>query len=99
MFQDDDGPGGAGQSYLRMIGVLDSVSAERINHRARPQLHGAFRPRGGPRIGSRFCPDVVEATVSNFSPTWQGYPGGYGNGPVVGGTRRPFITLAVVCRT
>ena len=50
---EDDGPGGNGQSYLRVIGTLDQRDSERINHVARPQLAGAFRPRGGPRVGSR----------------------------------------------
>ena len=53
VLQEDDGPGGNGQSYLRVIGTLDQRDSERINHVARPQLAGAFRPRGGPRVGSR----------------------------------------------
>ena len=86
VFAEDPGPNM--QSYLRMIGTLDKRDAERLNHVARPQLAGAFRPRGGPRIGSRFCPDVVSATVSNFSPQYNNAnPPNYGFClPVQGGT-------------
>ena len=98
VFQYDYGPGGNGQAYFRMIGTLDPRDAERINHIARPQLMGAFRPRGGPRVGSRFCPDIVEATVSQFSPVYNGYPPNYGRLPPAGGTTRPYLTLSVVCR-
>ena len=99
VFQEDPGPNQ--QSFLRMIGTLYHVDAERLCHRARPQLMGAFRPRGGPRIGSRFCPDVVSATVSPFSPVYPNtYPPGYGvlPAPGAGNTRRPYIMLDVVVR-
>ena len=91
------------QSYLRMIGTLDQRDAERINSIARPQLAGAWRPRGGPRVGSRFCPDIQSATISPFSPQYvNGYPPNFGvlpAGPGAAGTRKPYVTIAVVCRT
>ena len=77
VFQEDMGPND--QSYLRMIGTLDQRDAERINSIARPQLAGAWRPRGGPRVGSRFCPDIQSATISPFSPQYvNGYPPNFG---------------------
>ena len=99
VFQEDPGPNR--QSFIRMIGTLHYPDAERLNHRARPQLQGFFRPRGGPRVGSRFCPDVVSATVSQFSPVYPNtYPGVYGvlPAPGAGNTRRPYIMLDVVVR-
>ena len=98
VFAEDPGPNM--QSYLRMIGTLDKRDAKRLNHVARPQLAGAFRPRGGPRIGSRFCPDVVSATVSNFSPQYNNSnPPNYGVlPPGPGGNNRPYVMLRVVCR-
>ena len=101
VFQEDDGPAGGGQSFLRLIGTLHPRDAERINHIARPQLAGAFRPRGGPRCGSRFCPDIQEATISQFSPQYVNtYPPNYGvlGGAVPGAGNRPYILLRVVCR-
>ena len=101
VFQEDDGPAGGGQSYLRMIGTLDQRDAERINHVARPQLAGGFRPRGGPRIGRRFCPDIQSTTISPFSPQYvNAYPPNYGvlpAGPPAAGSRKPYVTKAVVC--
>ena len=100
VFQEDPGPNP--QSFLRLIGTIYAPDAERLNHLARPQLMGAFRPRGGPRLGSRFMPDVVSVTVSPFSPVYPNtYPPGYGvlPAPGAGNTRRPYIMLEVVVRT
>lgn len=100
VFQEDMGPND--QQYLKCIGILDHRDSERINHIARPQLGGAFRPRGGPRVHSRFMPDIASAEVSNFSPQYNNtYPANYGllpGGPGVG-NRKPYIMLNVVCRT
>ena len=97
VFQEDDNPNG--QSYLRMIGTIDARDSERINHTARAQQFGG-QPRGGPRIGSRFCPDIVSAVVSPFSPQYiNTYPPNYGLLPPGGPTRRPHVILRVTCRT
>ena len=91
-FQFDDD-----EAYLRMIGTLDSRDSERINHVARPQLGGGFRPRGGPRTGSRFCPSVAEARISANSVQYiNTYPPEFGRLPAGG---RPYVTVSVVCRT
>lgn len=88
-----------GNAFLKVIGVLDKRDAERLNHLARPQLQGNFRPRGGPRVGSRFAPDVVSVSLSPFSPQYQNtYPPNYGHvaGPHGG---RAYITLRIVYHT
>ena len=99
VFQEEDGPldpagNPLGQSYLRLIGTLDKRDAERLNDIARAQNFGG-RPRGGPRIGSRFCPDVESCEVSPFSPQYNGYPPGYGVVPGPHGGK-PYILLS--CR-
>ena len=93
VFQEDDGPGGQGQSFLRLIGTLDKNDVERLNTTARPQLAGAFRPRGGARVGARFAPDIADAVISNFSPQFNNYVGGLPHG------QRPYVLITVVCRT
>jgi len=65
--------------YVQLIGTLDKRDSERLNHLATPALGGAFRPRGGPRVGSRFAPFVHQAFVSPFSPQFNNtYPPNYG---------------------
>ena len=94
VFQEDDGPGGAGQAFLRLVGTLDRNDVERINTQARPQIAAGARGRGGPRVGSRMAiPDVQTATVSPFSPQYNGY---VGIGPHAA---RPYVLLTVACRT
>jgi hypothetical protein len=106
VFQEDDGPLDAagnplGQSYLRMIGTLDQRDSERINFTSRAQQFGG-RPRGGPRVGSRFCPDIESAVIAPTSPQYFGanaYPPDFGRLPPGGMTRRPYVLVRVVCRT
>ena len=98
VFQEDDGPldpagNPLGEAFLRCIGTLDRNDTERINATARPQLAGAFRPRGGPRIGSRFAPSIQSATVANFSPQYNGHVGQGPHGA------RPYVLISCVCRT
>ena len=77
VLQEDTGP--RSQSYLKVIGTLDQRDSERINDTARPQNGGAHQSRGGPRIGSRFQPDIESARVSQFSPHYNNtYPANYG---------------------
>ena len=93
VLQEDDGPGGAGQAMLRVIGTLDRNDMERINTVARPQVAGGHRARGGPRVGARMAiPDLRQCAVSNFSPQYNGYVGQGPHGA------KPYVLLSVVCR-
>ena len=94
VFQEDDGPGGNGQAFLRCIGTLHPNDTERICGTARPQIAGGHRGRGGPRVGSAMAiPDVESAVISPFSPQYNGY---VGQGPH---NARPYVLITVACRT
>ena len=90
------------QQYLKVIGVLDTRDVHRISGTARSQNGGAFQSRAGPRVGSRYMPDVESATVAAFSPTYNNqYPANFGmiaGAPGAGG-RKPYIMIRVSCRT
>ena len=90
------------QAYLKVIGTLDTRDVHRISGTARSQNGGAFQSRAGPRVGSRYMPDVRACTVAPFSPQYHNqYPPNYGHiGGLVGPPGgRPYILLRCECRT
>ena len=90
------------QSYLKVIGTLDRRDVHRISGEARSQNGGAFQSRAGPRVGSRYMPDLRECTVAANSPQYHNqYPPNYGHiGGLVGPPGgRPYILLRCECRT
>ena len=92
---------GNDQAFLKVIGTLEQRDVNRLNHTARAQNNGNFQSRAGPRVGSRYMPDIRSAVVAPFSPTYNNaYPANYGliAGAAGAGGRKPYIDIRCACR-